>query len=434
MVTRRPQDATVDVRGRRRARAQARIGSTFGRMVGALAAILLFPIQFVVVILQPRELIRRLQEAPSRMRSGTRRLRMASRNPDSPTGRVWDTVRLGSYFVREEFADMQDGFPRPRDVVRSAVSNVAEVLDVVGRKVGVLPEDSHDDVYDRLAQAAGLGLVGAAIAVGLFISSFEGIEAIKTHDRLTVAEIGVLGLDRTSEDDFLQALSVRPGDHLLELEMATIAARGADLPWVDGVTLRRDLRGQRLEIRVVEHRPALLLLTGAGLQLVDAAGVPFKAVAAGDPLDLPILSIQGELDAAGLEAATAGALDVLHALSAGRAISAAEVSELRYEAEDGFTLVTRAGLPVRLGRRNFSDRLGRLERAVQSGDLPLDALASVDVGLRDRLVAVPLTTRKARRTLRKKVEEQRVDHADRQRMLHLQRIQQMLGDSPEVKL
>ena len=140
------------------------------------------------------------------MRSGTRRLRMASRDPNSATGRVWDTVRLGSYFVREEFADMQDGFPRPRDVARAAADNVAGVLDRVGRKIGVLPEDSHDDVYDRLAHAAGLGLVGGAIAVGLFVSTFEGIETIKTHDRLTVAEIAVLGLDRTPETDVLSAL------------------------------------------------------------------------------------------------------------------------------------------------------------------------------------------------------------------------------------
>jgi hypothetical protein len=132
--------------------------------------------------------------------------------------------------------------------------------------------------------------------------------------------------------------------------------------------------------------------------------------------------------------AATGAVDVLHALSAGRAIASGDLSELHYEADDGFTLITRDGLPVRLGRRDFSDRLGRLERAVQSGDLPLDALASVDIGLRDRLVAVPLTTSKARRTLRKKVDEQPVDHADRQRMLHLQRIQRMLADSPEVRL
>ncbi len=434
MVSRRPQDATVDVRGRRRARARAAARDRAEAVGYVVGAALLFPVKLLVVLLQPRELIRRLREAPDRMRSGTRRLRMASRNPDTAAGRISETVRLGTWFVREEFADMQDGFPRPRDVAASVAGAVRDVAEVVARRVGLLPEDSTDDVGERLAQAAGLGFVAAAIGVGLFISTFEGIEAVKTHERLAVAEVAVLGLDRTGEADVLAALGVRPGDNLLELELDAVAARAERLPWIDAVTLRRDLRGQVFEVRVVEHRPVLLLAGAAPLRLVDDAGRAFKPLAPGDPVDLPVLTILGEATDEVVADAASGSLDVLHALSAGRAVAASDVSELRYEPDDGFTLVTRTGLPVRLGRRDFSDRLGRLERAVQSGDLPLDALASVDVGLRDRLVAVPLTTRKARRTLRQKVEEQRVDHADRQRMLHLQRIQQLLADSPEVEL
>ena len=51
--------------------------------------------------------------------------------------------------------------------------------------------------------------------------------------------------------------------------------------------------------------------------------------------------------------------------------------------------MTRSGLPIHIGSEDFAARLGRLERAVASGDLPLEAVASVDVSLRDRLVVVP---------------------------------------------
>ena len=83
-------------------------------------------------------------------------------------------------------------------------------------------------------------------------------------------------------------------------------------------------------------------------------------------------------------------------------------------------VLTRSGMPVRRGREDFAVRLGRLERAARSGALPLHALASVDLGLRDRLVAVPRSARSARRAVRKKVSTQPMAPAQRAQVLELQ--------------
>jgi cell division septal protein FtsQ len=428
----RTQDQTVDLSSRRRLRTRARITGAAGALGRFLAVLILLPVQILLVLLRPVQLVRRLREAPSRMKATTRRLRMASRDPESRPGRVWETARLSAWFVREEFVDMQDGFPRPADVARSAGATALELAIQLGRKVGALPTDERDDVRERLFHAASTGFIGAAVVVGLFMASYHGIEAMKTSDRLAVREVQIIGLDRVSEAELTARLGAGVGDNLLELEPERLAGQVRDLDWVEDVTVSRTLGDGVLQVRVVERRPALLLAAG-GLQLVDDQGVAFKTVGANDPVDLPVIALDPSASDQERADAAAGALEVLRALTAGRALTQTDVSEIRYDADDGFTLVTRAGLPVRLGRRDFADRLGRLERAVDLGSLPLDALAEVDLGLRDRLVAVPLTTRTARRQIRERIEEQPIDTTRRRRMLHLQRITAAL-DEGEVDL
>ena len=421
------QDTTIDVTARRRRRSRAHLRDVAGATARALLTVALLPVQLLLLLIRPVETARRLRETPDRVRAASRRLRMASRDPRSRPGRLWETARLSAHFVREEFADMQDGFPRPAEVVLSGAGVLRELAARLGRRVGVLPQDRRDDVPDRLLHAVSLGVITAAVGLGLFVASYQGIEAMKTSDRLAIREVRILGLDRTGEAEVASRLPVAAGDNLLDLDPATVADRVRDLPWIDTVTVTRDLRDGMLTVRVVEHRPALLMAAD-DLRLVDDQGRPFKVLDGAGPADLPVLALGPGLPPDEQARAATGALEILRALTAGRAVTASDISEIRYDPDDGFALVTLAGLPVRLGRRDFSDRLGRLERAVQLGNLPLDALASVDVGLRDRLVAVPLATRKAEREIRRQVEEQPIDPDRRRRMLHLERIRRSITE------
>jgi cell division protein FtsQ len=421
------QDATVDMAARRRRRSRARVADWAAATGRTLLTLALLPVQILLILVRPIESLRRLRETPDRVRAASRRLRMASRDPRSRPGRLWETARLSAHFVREEFADMQDGFPRPAEVVLSLGGTVRELAARLGRRVGVLPQDRRDDVSDRMLHAVSLGVILAAVGLGLFVASYQGIEAMKTSDRLAIREVRILGLERTPEATVAARLPVAAGDNLLDLDLATLADGARDLPWIDTVTVSRDLRDGLLTVRVVEHRPALLV-AAEELRLVDDQGRPFKVLDGEGPSDLPVLALEPGLAPEEQERAAAGALEILRALTAGRAVTAGDISEIRFDPDDGFALVTVAGLPVRLGRRDFADRLGRLERAVQLGNLPLDALASVDVGLRDRLVAVPLATRKAEREIRRQVEEQPIDQDRRRRMLHLERIRRSITD------
>lgn len=387
-----------------------------------LVVVVVFPVQLAFLLLRPRELFRRLGEAPGRLRSTARRLRLQTRDPETAAGRMWDSVRLSAHFVREEMADMQDGFPSLDDVARSGMGAVSRGGRHVSGRISSRLSSSSEEVYERLQHSAALGLVAGVVVVGLFVAGYQGLENLKQSERLTIQGIEVQGLDRVDRGELLSELRVGEGDNLLELQTGVLSARAAALPWVDSLSLRRDLRGQQLELAVVEHKP-VMLLAGSPIRLLNESGEAFKPLEAEDPVDLPFLSLVDGADQDQpemLREAAHGAVQILHALASGTALREVDVSEIRFEGDAGYVIVTRTGMPVRLGREDFAVRLGRLERAARSGSLPLHALASVDLGLRDRLVAVPRAARSARRAVRKRVSSQPMAPEQRARVLELQ--------------
>jgi cell division septal protein FtsQ len=417
-----------------------RIGSlrtSLGRYAGEslfavcriLALVAVFPFQLVYLLVRPRDLMRRLSEAPTRVHSTARRLRLQTRDPDSMLGRLWESVRLSAHFVREEMTDMQDGFPSFQQVARGSMRAVSSSGRRVSRGFTRGLAVSSEDLFKRLHHSAALGVVAGIVVVGLFVAGYQGLESLKQSEWLTIGDITIQGLERIERDELLSQLRVGEGDNLLEIESDLLVERATTLPWVRSLALRRDLRGQRLELAVVEHKP-VLLLGSSPIKLVNESGVAFKELEAQDPVDLPFLTVaDADVDLSDpeqLRQASRGAVQILHALSSGTALTDADVSEIRYEGEAGYVVVTRTGLPVRVGREDFAARLGRLERAARSGALPLHVLASVDLGLRDRLVVVPQAARKARRTVRKRVVSQPIAPQQREQVMQMKKLRRDL--------
>ena len=404
-------------------RARRPLGGVFGAIGRVFALLLLLPLLLLLLLAHPVEFARRLSEAPGRMQARTRRLRMEARDPETTAGRIRVSAEMTGHFFREELADMEDGFPKAEHVLADLRVLVRRVLLRVGRTLGLVDERGDpDEVSDRLFRAVALGLIVAGVGVGLFASTFLAIDEFRQHERLTLADIRVVGQHRLDAEVVQAAGLARLGDSLMDLDLDAIAARIEQLPWVERAIPERDLRGQTLVLRVVERRPALVLADG-GLQLVDDRGVAFKPLERGDATDLPILAVEGTSQPEAVAEATRGALQILQVASTGTALRDRDISELRWDARRGYTLVTRAGLPIRVGRADFSARLGRLERAAASGGLLLDHLQELDLALGDRIVAVPRTQPKARKQLAERIAEQPVKADARTLMLHLQRVQ-----------
>ncbi|MCO4771726.1 MAG: FtsQ-type POTRA domain-containing protein [Deltaproteobacteria bacterium] len=382
-----------------------------------LLFVLLVPPLMLRMLLRPSELVGRVKEAPTRLRATAKRVRLESRDPGTVAGKAVETGRLAVWFLEEELADMRDGIPTAEEVRDDLRTGSTTLLDQVAHLVGLREREDGLPVGERLGGALAMGVILGVVGVGLFVAVFNGIEELKVSDHLALQTIDVVGLERVSEDDILVRLGARAGDNMLEFETASIGAAILDLPWVDSIEVERNLAGRSLEVRVLEHKAALLV-PGERLELMDDRGRVFKAWEAGEPFDLPLLTADGELP----ESARKGALDVLNAVGAGRALGGDAISEIRWDATRGYSVVTRRGLPVHLGQRDFASRLDRVERAVLAGRLPLDAVASVDAGLRDRVIAVPRKAKRARRAVKKVIESQPTPRRDRARLLHLKRI------------
>lgn len=416
-------------RGRYR-RARRDIGDRLSAAAHALGRFVVFcllaPVVLLRLLVHPRELIARLREAPTRMRSAAKRVRLESRDPGSVPGRMLETARFSAWFLREELADMRDGIPSAVALKTDLSEGTRGLLDQLGEGLGLRESGDGASVGDRLFAAVAAGLVMGTIGVAAFVGTHNAVEELKTSQTMALKSVTVLGLDRVSEASAMELLP-GPGANMLELEIERLAGPLEDLPWIAEATVTRDLGTRSLEVRIVEHSAAMLL-AGPSLRLLDHQGRAFKVREAGGPVDLPILTgvphdAHGDPEPEALAAAIVGALEVLHALGPGRAVGEQGVSEIHWEGESGWSVVTRDGLAIRLGERDFGARLTRVERAVDAGRMPLDALASIDAGLRDRLVAVPRAHKKAARVVKSVLESQPVPKRDRARLLHLRRIQ-----------
>ena len=107
------QDATANLGQRRQQRAALRLLDLGEALGGGLAAVAIFFVTMVLglvsAVFSPREFIRRLREAPTRLRSSARRVGLSSKDPHSRAGRGVEASRLSVFFLREDLADMRDG-------------------------------------------------------------------------------------------------------------------------------------------------------------------------------------------------------------------------------------------------------------------------------------------------------------------------------------
>ncbi len=172
---------------------------------------------------------------------------------------------------------------------------------------------------------------------------------------------------------------------LLDLDGAVAGVRRH--PWVASAEARRSFPNA-VVLTVTERRPVALLQQSGGLYLVDDTGTVF-ARAGADDLDHPVLTgLDGALADAEPELARKvlrTSLDWLTAAQAQGGVPEHELSELRFDAETGYTLYLRNGGEVLLGFTG-QERVARLSMLTSRG-LDLAVPHRVDLAS-DRLAVV----------------------------------------------
>lgn len=155
--------------------------------------------------------------------------------------------------------------------------------------------------------------------------------------------------------------NVRRDQAIWRVDLSGVVRGVMQHPWVAEVDAVRRWP-DTIVIRLKEHRPVLLLQQD-GLYYVDAEGEVFKR-ARGSCLDYPVLTGLGEGEIARNPAIARRvlreSLDLLSEVEASGEVSQADLSEIHFDAQDGFTLVLRSGAELALGFSDARERLGRL--------------------------------------------------------------------------
>jgi cell division protein FtsQ len=220
-----------------------------------------------------------------------------------------------------------------------------------------------------LRQGLRFAVLWALVAVALGALGVVGWRYLTAGESLRIRELTVSGASRASTADVVALSPVKAGDNLLAADVDAVAAAVARHPWVASATVHRRLP-PALEVRVVEREPGALVDLG-GLYLADRRGEVFKRAAAGDGLDLPLVTGFGRDDYLQrrllVETQIRAALALLDEYDREGLTPMAAVSEVHVDGDGGVVLyVGDDGTQVRLGTGDLPQKLVRLRRVLEA--------------------------------------------------------------------
>lgn len=202
----------------------------------------------------------------------------------------------------------------------------------------------------------------------------------------------VTGTSRVPERWVRESLAPLVGRHLLWLRLGEVEQRLAVHPWVEGVTVRKELP-DRLLVELLERRPAALVRRDGELFYSDRAGVVFAPF---DPAlgswDLPLLVGVEEP-----ESEVPRALELVERWAASEPEWAADLSEIEIlDGGDYRVHSARAPFPILMSRATVDRALTRLARVVPEIERRYPRIAELDLRFSRQIVIKPVTAQAAR--------------------------------------
>lgn len=211
-----------------------------------------------------------------------------------------------------------------------------------------------------------LPVAAAILAVVLVTAAGAAVYSWLGHSRLfSVREIDMNRCAYVTRDEITGILSGVPQGNIWSLSSGAIGRRLLSHPWVRSVSVRKSFP-DRLVVRIEERRPAAMINLDT-LYYVDEEGTIFKRLTAYDPKNFPIVTgfSRGELtarDAVTLQNLKK-TLELLRSTESG--VLRQNVSEVHFDAQEGYTLVTRdSGMQLKIGMMDFREAMKRVEEAM----------------------------------------------------------------------
>jgi len=220
-------------------------------------------------------------------------------------------------------------------------------------------------------------LTAAAVAAPAFF--FE-------NSYFFVREIQVRGGEKVGGDEIVAMAGLRQGMNIWKIEPGGIEKKVAKHPWVRRVLVRRDFP-RRIVIEVEERTPKAIVALGQ-LYYVDADGVVFKEVGAGENVNFPLLTGLRPEQLAKANPALRGKIQDAVRLADLMAKDAHTLSEIHFDGSGRLVVYTTAfPVALKMGWGEWDAKLKRLDRVLALWKGNEERLASLDASFNNQVVA-----------------------------------------------
>jgi cell division protein FtsQ len=217
---------------------------------------------------------------------------------------------------------------------------------------------------------ARLRLIGW-IAAGLLAVGFTGVSFASAYSWLTrspLFTVRTVDMNRCANVSLEEVWAIVRGDGagiLWSVPAKEVARRLSGHPWIRSVSVRKSFP-DRLVVRIQERTPVAMVNLDV-LHYLDDEGRPFKRLTAYDPKSLAIVTGFSREELLRKDPVTVRdlrkTLDLLRGVEAGALRQ--NVSEVHFDAQDGYTVVTRdAGLRLKVGTMDVNEAIRRIEAAM----------------------------------------------------------------------
>ncbi|HSL98915.1 MAG TPA: FtsQ-type POTRA domain-containing protein [Candidatus Limnocylindria bacterium] len=228
------------------------------------------------------------------------------------------------------------------------------------RKKGSKANRGRIPVRQWLPVAAALLVLLLVGSAGAAVYSWLGRSAI-----FSVRVVDMNPCEHVSGDEISGILKGVAGGNIWSLSKEEIGRRLQSHPFVREVVVRKSFP-DKLVVNIEEREPVAMINLDA-LYYVDDQGTIFKRLTAYDAKDKPILTGFSRDDLAAKDPVTIRNLkktiDLLRHAESGSL--SRNISEVHFDAQDGYTLVTRDfGLQLKIGLMDFDEAMRRVEEAM----------------------------------------------------------------------
>jgi len=243
--------------------------------------------------------------------------------------------------------------------------------------------------FRRMLKKAARVCIGFILVTVVWTVCAEMYEVFANATFFKLERIEMSRLRKLSRDEIVTLAGVKLGDSLLKLDLQHVAEQLEKNPWIENLNVRRRFPGT-LSIEITERVPVAVVNMGY-LYYLDDKGEIFKPLTEGDRLDFPILTgiTEEDLvkDAEGTKNMISSALGLMELLKKGTVFRLEDVSEIHLDKGYGYTLFTaRGGIPVKLGNKDFQEKLARFNRIYQNLTAQIASLEYVDLNYSDKIV------------------------------------------------